>query len=57
MTALDQKIKTMRAWVQRREDLHKGWTQDQLWNRIKENWPTLPEQDMEVIFQAAHARK
>jgi hypothetical protein len=47
---------TMRAWVQRREEAHKSWTQDELWNRIKQNWPMMPETDQERVFQGAVTR-
>lgn len=50
---LTGKINTMRQWIKRREDIHKPWTADELWNRIHINWPALREQDKETIFQEA----
>lgn len=46
-------MKTMREWVRRREAAHKPWTADELWNRIKANWPTAGETEWERIFQDA----
>lgn len=45
------KIHTMRAWIRRREEKHKNWTSDELWSRIRKNWPTLDETTQEHIFQ------
>ncbi len=47
------KIHTMRAWIRRRDETHKPWNSDELWNRIRSNWPSLTEDQHEEIFQRA----
>jgi hypothetical protein len=48
-------MKTMKEWVRRRERSHKPWNADELWNRIKTNWPSLSEEEQERIYQDAVA--
>lgn len=48
---MGSKINTMHNWIKRRSAVHKNWTADELWNRIRTNWPTLSESDAETIFQ------
>lgn len=46
-------INTMREWVKRREAIGKPWNADELWTRIRHNWPGLTEVQMEEVFQGA----
>lgn len=57
MHHLAKAINTMRAWVNRREEVHKGWTQDELWQHIKSSWPNMNAQDQEEVFQQAYKQR
>lgn len=46
-------MRTMRQWVRRRELSGKPWNADELWQRIKDNWPNAGEIEWERIFQEA----
>jgi hypothetical protein len=46
-------MKSMKEWVRRRERSHKPWNADELWDRIKTNWPSLSEEEQERIYQDA----
>lgn len=48
---LQYQINMMRAWISRRAESRRGWTEDDLWMKIRKNWPTLSEADQETIFQ------
>jgi len=52
-TELRRRTMVMRAWVQRRRETHKQWNADDLWNRIKYNWPTMSDDDKEYVYQNA----
>lgn len=48
-TKLRSKVYNMRYWIER--NWHKPWNSDDLWTRIKRNWPTLNDEEAEHIFQ------
>lgn len=48
---MQPKINTIRAWIQRRTDKGEHPNADEIYKRIKHNWPTLSEVDMETVFQ------
>lgn len=50
---MTQKIHTMHAWVNRRRAKHQEPTADEIWQRIKHNWPKLSDEDAEAVFQGA----
>lgn len=49
----DQKIATLKAWLKRRADQPRGpVTADELIARIRRNWPTTSDAEVETLYQA-----
>lgn len=51
MTTIRIKTATMQNWVDRRKRKRKNFTADELWDKIKANWPSMNEAEHEAIFQ------
>lgn len=41
----------MQSWVDRRRRKHKNFTSDELWAKIKTNWPNMTNEEYEAIYQ------
>lgn len=48
---IEARTTTMRAWIRRRLDAGKPFNADDVWRRIKDNWPAMSEDDCEIVFQ------
>lgn len=46
-----QKIDVIRRWTKRRRSKGIEPTSDDIWQHIQLNWPSLPEEKKEIIFQ------
>lgn len=45
------RIRTMKAWIERRTDKGECPTADEIWKRIHQNWPNAPSAEKEAIFE------
>jgi hypothetical protein len=45
------KLRTLKDWVRRRRVTGHAVTDDEIWERINKNWPTLSDEWKETIFQ------
>lgn len=45
---LRRQTKTIREWIKRNH--HKQWNSDDLVARIKKNWPTLTQDEVNFVF-------
>lgn len=54
---LNLRISIMQQWINRQDRKKKNWSTDDLWAKIKTNWPTLHERDLEKIYQNCCVKK
>jgi hypothetical protein len=49
--SFEQKKNTLKAWILRRQEKGSVVTADDLVTRIKKNWPTTSEEELERLYQ------
>lgn len=49
MNKLNPKVNVMKNWIKRNR--YKTWNSNDIWARIRRNWPSLSDEEAEYIFQ------